>query len=238
MGARSTSLAYMGEGARRWAVVELEVLFPAGRFTAGHGQSAVRRRRGPQPRDGRIHPDKERRDVCATRDFLDGHPFKNAQRVTRLESISRIIASAVLLGWLHAAQKSPFLIFGPAAAIFRLAPVWHQAYAPCVMIILAGMVQAGINLLRPDWIRFRSAVRAGMSAITIVVVYFLVRAHEWVVLATPAGNASGDYRRAMEIINQSIYWSLLLTGLIAILLLLRDFWRLVHASQGQGASRG
>ncbi len=38
------------ERARRLAVVELEVLFPEGRFTAGHGQSAVRRGRGPKPR--------------------------------------------------------------------------------------------------------------------------------------------------------------------------------------------
>ena len=38
--------ARVGEGAQRLAVVELEVLFSAGRFTAGYGQSAVRRGRG------------------------------------------------------------------------------------------------------------------------------------------------------------------------------------------------
>jgi hypothetical protein len=37
----------VGEGARRWAVVALAVLLPEGRFTAGDGQSAVRKRRGP-----------------------------------------------------------------------------------------------------------------------------------------------------------------------------------------------
>ena len=170
-------------------------------------------------------------------EFLQAHAWRNAQRVPRLESISQIIASAVFLGWLRAAQKSPFLIFGPAAAIFRLAPLWHQAYAPFALIILVGMVQAGINLLRPDWIRFRSAMRAGMSAMVLVGVCFLVRAREWVILASPAGSASGDYRHAMEIINHSIYWSLLLTGLIAILLLLRDFWRLVRAPHRQVPSR-
>jgi hypothetical protein len=39
--------ARVGEGAPRLAMVELEVLFPEGRFTAGDGQSAVRRGRGP-----------------------------------------------------------------------------------------------------------------------------------------------------------------------------------------------
>jgi hypothetical protein len=38
--------ARVGEGARRLAVVELEVLFSARRFAVGYGQSAVRRRPG------------------------------------------------------------------------------------------------------------------------------------------------------------------------------------------------
>jgi hypothetical protein len=49
------------------AVIELEVLLPEGRFTAGDGQSAVIRERGPERYEGRIHHDKERRDVCVTR---------------------------------------------------------------------------------------------------------------------------------------------------------------------------
>ena len=63
----SGAISAFGEGAGRLAVVELEVLLPDGRFTAGDGQSAVRTGRGPQPHEGRIHPDKERQDVCATR---------------------------------------------------------------------------------------------------------------------------------------------------------------------------
>jgi hypothetical protein len=169
--------------------------------------------------------------------FLEGHPSKNAQRVSRLESISQIIASAVFLGWLRAAQKSPFLIFGPAAAFFRLAPVWHQVYPPYALVIIAAMVQAGINLIHPDWVRFRSAVRAGMSAAVLVGVYFLLKAQEWVVLASPAANASGNHRHAMEIINKSVYWSVLLAGLIATVLLLVDFWRLVRPPQRQAAAR-
>lgn len=170
-------------------------------------------------------------------EFLEAKASKNAQRVPRLESISQFIASAVFLVWLRSVQKSPFLIFGPAAAIFRLAPVWHQVFAPSMLIVLAGMVQAGVNLLRPDWIRFRSAVRVGIGAITLVIVYFLVRAREWIVLANPAGNGLDDHRHAMEIINQSIFYSLLLAGLIVILLLLRDLWRLVRAARGLAASR-
>jgi len=169
--------------------------------------------------------------------FPQGNAAGKGQRVRRLESISQFIASAVFLAWLRAAQRSPFLIFGPAAAVFRLAPVWHQVYAPSVLIVLLGMAQAGINVLRPDWTRFRYAARVGTGAITLIVVYFLVRAHEWIILASPAGTASGNHSHAMEIINQWIFYSLLLTALIAILLLLRNFWRLFRVPQARAAAK-
>ena len=48
----------MGEGAPRLAVVELEVLFSEGRFTAGDGQSAVRRGGGLSRTRGAYFPTK------------------------------------------------------------------------------------------------------------------------------------------------------------------------------------
>jgi hypothetical protein len=170
-------------------------------------------------------------------EFFEAKTAKDGQRVPKLESISQFIASAVFLVWLRAAQKSPFLIFGPAAAIFRLAPVWHQVFVPSMLIILVGMVQAAINLLRPDWVRFRSAARVGIGAITLVVIYFLVKAREWVVLTNPAGNVSGDYRHAMEVVNRTVFYSLLGAGAIVMALLLRDVWRLVRVEHGAVASR-
>src|SRR6266404_2203879 len=168
--------------------------------------------------------------------FLEARAAKDGQRVPKLESISQFIASGVFLVWLRAAQKSPFLIFGPAAGIFHLAPVWHQVFAPSMLIVLMGMVQAAINLLRPDWVRFRSAMRSGIGAITLVVMYFLVKAREWVVLASPAASAAGNYRHAMGIVNQTILYSLLIAGAIVIALLLRDLWKLVQPVRGQMTS--
>jgi hypothetical protein len=170
--------------------------------------------------------------------FLEASASKNVGGIPRLESISQMIASAVFLVWLRAAQKSPFLIFSSAVGIFQLAPVWHQVYAPTVLIIVMAMVQGGVNLLRPDWVRLGTAARLAMSAITLGVVYFLVRAGEWVVLASPNGNAPGNYPHALEIINQSVFYSLLFVGLIGIVSFLREFWRLVRPPQiPSGVSR-
>jgi len=168
--------------------------------------------------------------------FLEAKATKDGRRVPKLESISQFIGSAVFLVWLRAAQKSPFLIFGPAAGIFHLAPVWHQVFVPGMLIVLLGMVQAAINLMRPDWVRFRSAARVAGGAITLVVVYFLVKAREWVELANPAGSVSAGHQHAMEMVNQTIRYSLLAAGAIVIALLLRDLWKLVRPVNGQMAS--
>ena len=54
-----------------------------------------------------------------------------------------------------------------------------------------GMVQAGVNLLCPDWVRFRSALRVGIGAI--------------------------NHRRCVFSVNQSVFSSPLVTGLTAII---------------------
>jgi hypothetical protein len=186
------------------------------------------------------HPDRwdpRKANQLKYPEFLEARAAKNGRRVPKLESISQFIASAVFLVWLRAAQKFPFLIFGPAAAIFRLAPVWHQVFVPSMLIILAGMVQAAGNLLRPDWVRFRSAARAGIGATSLVVVYLLVKAREWVVPVNPTEHVSGGYQHAMEIANRTILYSLLITGLILIVMLSRDLWQLVRPAGGHLASR-
>lgn len=186
------------------------------------------------------HPDRwdpRKANQLKYPEFLEAHAAKDERRVPKLESISQFVACGVFVVMVRAARNSPFLLFGPAAASMRLAPVWHQVYLPSMLMVLAGMVQAAINLSRPDWVRFRSAVRVGIDVVTVMVVYFLAKAREWVVLASPAGNVSSNYRHAMEIVNQTIFYSLLGAGVMVIVLLLRDVWRLVRAEHQPMASR-
>ena len=75
---------------------------------------------------------------------------RDNNRVSRFDSIAQFVALGVTIGWLRVAQHSPFMILGPAAAFIKPAPIWHQLYWPIVALALAGMAQAGINLLRPD----------------------------------------------------------------------------------------
>ncbi len=76
---------------------------------------------------------------------------KDERQIPRLESFSQLVALAVFLGWLQVLHHSTHL-FG--AAPLTPAPIWHQVYLPVVLLNLAGMAQAAVNLFRPRWTRF------------------------------------------------------------------------------------
>jgi hypothetical protein len=145
---------------------------------------------------------------------------KNEQRVPRFESISHFIALGVSVVWLRAVQRSRYMVFGPAAAVFTPAPVWHYVYWPLVLVALAGMIQTGTNLFYPRWVTFRSVARMAMNAASLAIVYFLLRAGVWIELK-PNGTLNG-HQHGMAIVNQSIFYSLLIAGLILVWMLFLD----------------
>ncbi len=148
-------------------------------------------------------------------------------RISRFESISQFVALGVAIVWLRVAQHSPFMIFGPAAAFVKPAPVWHSFYLPVVVLALAGMLQAGMNLLRPDWVRLRSVFRIVSAIGWLVILFFLFKAGTWVVVAD-IGTAAEGYRRTVAVLNQSLYFGLLVAGFAAVVDLLRHLYRLTR----------
>jgi hypothetical protein len=155
-------------------------------------------------------------------------PQTDPTRISCFESISQFVALGVSIVWLRVAQRSPFMIFGPAAAFFKLAPVWHQFYLPVVLLALAGMLQAGINLFRPDWVRLRSVFRIGSAISWLLIWLFLFRAGTWVVLADLPGTPAEGYLRTVAILNQCLYFGLLGASFAAVVDLLRHLHRLTR----------
>ena len=162
---------------------------------------------------------------------------KDTQHVPRLESISQLISLCIAIVWLRVLQRVPFLIFGGAAGFLRLAPVWHQFYWPVVLIALAGMVQAGINLVRPDWVRLRTVVRTGMGIAALVMWCFLLKVGPWVVLGEVPADKISDHARTADIINQCVFYSLLFAVIVSAGQLLRDLFRLVRGAPSRAPSR-
>lgn len=151
-------------------------------------------------------------------------PPKSANRVPRIESVSQIIAIGVFLGWLGAIRSLPFLVFGPAAAFLKAAPVWSRLYAPVVILAVVQAAQSVINLFRPDWVRLRSFVRLAAGAVGLVICFFLLKAGVWVVPG--AANLSAGYQEAIVIVNKTILWTLAAAVVIQAVILVVEFRRL------------
>jgi hypothetical protein len=151
-------------------------------------------------------------------------------RVSRMDSVAQIVALGVSLMWLRVAQGAPFLIFGPAAAFLKAAPIWHQFYWPVVGIACLGILQGFVNLIRPDWIRLMLAYRALTAIAWLVILYFVLKAGPWVVLTSDASQAEG-FRKTADILNQVGTYAAIVFALIAVYNLIRHSRRLLRSSE-------
>jgi len=152
---------------------------------------------------------------------------KDPTRVSRFDSVSQFVGLTIGLIWLRVAQQAPFMIFGPAAAFLEPAPVWHHFYAPVLVLWFGGMLQALVNLIRPDWVRLPIIYRALGNAFWIVSFVFLIRARQWVVLAAPFGASVEGYVRTVAILNQIIAFGLTALTVLAGYDLFRNLRRLL-----------
>jgi hypothetical protein len=156
--------------------------------------------------------------------------------VSRFESVSIIVASAVALAWMTEVQRYPFLILGPAAAFLKLAPIWYRVYFPIVLLTVAEIVRAIINLVRPDWTRFRVVYSLIVQSGGLVVVYFLIKAGSWVAEAGSSVNASPDYAQAVAIVNQGFYYLLIGAAIFSSVMLVVRTARLIRRLRRPGES--
>jgi hypothetical protein len=156
--------------------------------------------------------------------------------VSRFDSVSIIVASGVALAWITEVQRYPFLILGPAAAFLKLAPIWYRVYFPIVLLTVAEIVRAIINLVRPDWTRFRAVYSLILHSGGLVVVYFLIKAGSWVAGVGSAVNRSADYAQTIAIVNQCFYYLLIGAAIFSSVMLVVRAARLIRQLRRPGES--
>jgi hypothetical protein len=157
-------------------------------------------------------------------------------RVSRFDSVSIIVASAVALAWITEVQRYPFLILGPAASFLKLAPVWYQAYFPIVLLTALEIVRAIINLVRPDWMLFRAVYSLILHSGGLLVVYFLIKAGNWVTGVDSLVNRSADYAQTIAIVNQCFYYLLIGAAVFSAVMLVVRATALVRQLRRPGES--
>jgi hypothetical protein len=154
--------------------------------------------------------------------------------VSRFESISILVASAVALVWLRGVQLDPFLLFGPAASFLKLAPVWSQVIPVIAVLTFLEMARASINFVRPDWMRFRNIVQLLLGAGALVLILFVLNARSWVIPGEGAGTEI--LRRTVQIVNTAFLCVLVAAVAINAVQLVTRINRLRRAGRKQASA--
>jgi len=131
---------------------------------------------------------------------------KRSDVIPRADSVAQIIMGSAFVIWWQCIPAAPYLLFGPAAAAIGLGPVWTRLHWPIILLALAGIVLASVNLSSPHWTAARTRVRLALRAAGFVLVVILVRAGNWIVMVDGVGDPARY--NALQIVNQISFYCL------------------------------
>jgi hypothetical protein len=155
-------------------------------------------------------------------------------RIPRVKSASRLVGFFVGLIWFRLMRHSPSLIFGPAASFLHLSPQWDQLYVPITVVILLEMVNAGVTLIRPDWVRFHWLMRIVASVGNLIVASLLItRGNPVIMTLDGVPNAA----RVAQIVNHSITYCAWFSVAILLFHLVKDLHRLISTQPAATPAR-
>ncbi|MDQ2903452.1 MAG: hypothetical protein ABI456_04670 [Ktedonobacteraceae bacterium] len=146
------------------------------------------------------------------------------QAIPRGESIAQIIVNLVVLSWFWGVFQTPSLLVGLTVGNYQLGPMWYQIVVPSLLVIVVSITQAVINLFRPAWTRFRQAMRLVTDSAALLIVVFLLRAGNWVVLVHPNGPGGSSLGTINTYVSYALWITLIGIG-IAVLV---DAWKLIR----------
>jgi hypothetical protein len=98
------------------------------------------------------------------------------------------------------------------------------------------MVQAGVNLIRPDWVWLRSLFRIINDLGWITILLLVLRAGYWIVLADKPGSSVESYRRTVDILNPYLCYTLIGLVVVTAYSLFRDVRVALRGSQTQSTT--
>jgi hypothetical protein len=127
--------------------------------------------------------------------------------VPRWQSMSGIVVWTVVLGWWAAIPLTWPLVPGRAAADLVLAPGWYVVYWAVLLLMVAGIVQRGINLVRPDWNWLPPAARLAINVLALALLVVMASRSPYVAVADPDAAAPGVVQLARGL-NGVIRWAL------------------------------
>jgi hypothetical protein len=97
-------------------------------------------------------------------------------RKSQFELIAQLLTQTLFSVWWLAGLHYQYLVFGPGIAFLRFGPVWKTIYPLFVVLVIVDLGLTASRLIWPRWTQGGQVTRLVMSALGIIVLYFLIGA--------------------------------------------------------------
>jgi hypothetical protein len=155
---------------------------------------------------------------------------KHDPRKSRFELITQLLMQTIFGIWWLVGLHYQYLIFGPGIAFFRFAPVWQTLYPLFVVMVVVDVTITAAMLIWPLWTQGRPVARLVMSALGLVVLYFLINAPD---LFAAADSSTAQVQALAKSINYGVRLGLVVAAIVNVINIVRETVRLMGQRFGR-----
>ncbi len=151
---------------------------------------------------------------------------RDPRKISRAGAVAEIVWELIFVLWWVDALRIPAIPGN--VALVTMTPVWQQFYWPVLLLSLASVTLACVNLARPWWTRLRAGIRLAIDLAIVVIALLLARMGPLVNIS-----ATGINAELLERLRQSLQYGLSITfvtfAIIGAFSCLQDIRRMMPA---------
>jgi hypothetical protein len=159
-------------------------------------------------------------------------PHAEPRRVSRFESLTGMIVVVILNLWFLSVLRSSSPSLSAGNGDFVFAPIWHQMFVPYLLLVLLELTRHAVNLLHPDWMRFRWMVLVASYALGLVIFGTLLLAGDSVIFI--GAHPNSDEIRKLHWVNLTFFSSLIAAVVVNVALGVREARHLLPSNREEG----
>ncbi len=150
------------------------------------------------------------------------------ERVPIAESIFQLVLYVLAVPWLQAAFGPRYATLGPT----KVSGAWHDMYVPVMGVMIVSILQAIVNIFRPDWVRFRLISRISTSLVMLGVSAYLLSVGNLVTITNKFPMTVENRHVAETWVYYSFFITFVAISLISLGQMVFDIRKLVKGSGG------
>ena len=156
--------------------------------------------------------------------------MKDDPRKSQFELIAQLVVQTGFGVWWLAGLHYQYLIFGPGIAFLRFGPVWQTIYPLFVLMVIVDFGLTASRVIWPRWTQGGQVSRLVMSALGLIVLYFLINTPD---LFVAADASTLKLQSLAKGINYGVNVGLTIAAVVNVINVVRESVRLIGQRLGR-----